>query len=158
MLDPNEKPLGEAIEIFNNTMSDSLDVVLRKLKTQRATLFLEFYGDNSFAGYHEQENHRLTLFDVSLYKKGFMLPKEFMREFEDVVLTPEMLYYGKMNSDIAAEVHNGTLDGMTFEGVVCKSQELIRSQQVSFKVKNRAWLEKLKAKCGENTKLFEQLA
>ena len=47
---------------------------------------------------------------------------------------------------------------MTFEGVVCKSQELIRNKQIRFKVKNEAWLNKLKNKCGNDEKMFEQLS
>lgn len=139
-------------------MAESLIEPLRKLRVERATLFMEFAGPNSFAGFHEKEKHSLTLFDVSLYKKGFMLPKEFMKSFENAVPTAELLYYGNPNSDFVKEVEEGTLDGMTFEGVVCKSQELIRNKQVRFKVKNKDWLNKLKHKCGDDEKMFEQLS
>lgn len=158
LLSEDEEPLGEAISIFHETMSDTLVKPLRKLQVERATLFMEFYGKNSFAGAHEKEEHYLTLFDVSLFKKGFMLPKEFMKTFENVVPTAELLYRGNPNSDFINSVHEGTLEDMTFEGVVCKSQELIRNKQVKFKVKNSAWLEKLKAKCGDDEKMFERLS
>lgn len=158
LLNADEKPLGEAIEIFHNTMADNLVQPLKKLRVERATLFMEFAGENSFAGYHADEEHSLSLFDVSLYKKGFMLPKEFMKSFEDVVPTPELLYYGKPNNNFLSEVRDGSLEGMTFEGVVCKSQELIRNQQVRFKVKNRAWLNKLKEKCAGDEQLFNKLS
>ena len=158
LLSADENPLGESIHIFNETLSDRLVEPLRKLRVERATLFMEFSGENSFAGFHEDEKHSLTLFDVSLYKKGFMLPKEFMKTFGDVVPTPDLLYYRKPNSDFIEEVHNGSLDGMTFEGVVCKSQELVRNKQIRFKVKNDAWLNKLKNKCDGDEKMFEQLS
>ena len=158
LLSADENPLGESIHIFNETLSDRLVEPLRKLRVERATLFMEFSGENSFAGFHEDEKHSLTLFDVSLYKKGFMLPKEFMKTFGDVVPTPDLLYYGKPNSDFIEEVHNGSLDGMTFEGVVCKSQELVRNKQIRFKVKNDAWLNKLKNKCDGDESMFEQLS
>lgn len=158
LLSADENPLGESIHIFNETLSDRLVEPLRKLRVERATLFMEFSGENSFAGFHEDEKHSLTLFDVSLYKKGFMLPKEFMKTFGDVVPTADLLYYGKPNSDFIEEVHNGSLDGMTFEGVVCKSQELVRNKQIRFKVKNDAWLNKLKNKCDGDEKMFEQLS
>lgn len=158
LLSADEKPLGESINIFNETLSDSLVEPLRKLRVERATLFFEFHGANSFAGYHEDEEHSLTLFDVSLFKKGFMLPKEFMKSFDNAVPTTELLYYGKANSNFVNEVRNGSLDGMTFEGVVCKSQELVRNKQVRFKIKNQAWLDKLKHKCGNDELMFEQLS
>lgn len=158
LLTADEEPLGETIRIFNETLSDRLVEPLRKLRVERATLFFEFHGPNSFAGFHEDEQHSLTLFDVSLYKRGFMLPKEFMKTFGDVVPTAELLYYGKANSDFVKRVNEGVLEGMTFEGVVCKSQELIRNKQIRFKVKNEAWLNKLKNKCGNDEKMFEQLS
>jgi len=158
LLSRDEKPLGEAISIFEETMADSLVKPLKKLQVERATLFMEFSGLNSFAGFHEEEEHSLTLFDVSLYKKGFMLPKEFMKIFDDVVPTAELLYYGKANSDFVKSVNEGVLEDMTFEGVVCKSQELVRNQQVRFKVKNQAWLDKLKHKCGDDEKMFNNLS
>lgn len=160
LLDPEEKPLGEAVGIFMRDMAEDLETVLRTyLKTDRATLFLEFYGPNSFAGNHQDSDEKvLSLFDVSLYKKGFMLPKEFLRAFEGVVLTPELLYTGKPNSDFIESVHDGELDGMTFEGVVCKSQELRRNQQVVFKVKNDAWLQRLRDFTKGDGELFKRLA
>lgn len=158
LISPDEKPLGETVEIFEKDFAEQLEPVLRKLRVERATLFLEFYGENSFAGYHEDEQHYLSLFDVSLFKKGFMLPKEFLKTFEDVVPTAPLLYHGNPNEDFVNQVKNGELNGMTFEGVVCKSQQLVRNEQVKFKVKNEAWLKKLKHKCGDDEELFNKLA
>ena len=160
LLDPQEKPLGEAVEIFMRDFAEPMETVFRKyLKVERATAFLEFYGESSFAGLHSpEEEHFLSLFDVSLYKKGFMLPKEFLRAFEGAVATPELLYTGKPNSLFVEEVKSGQLEGMTFEGVVCKSQELRKNRQVSFKVKNQAWLDRLKRRCGEDEAMFQRLA
>ena len=72
-----------------------------------------------------------------------MLPKQFMSTFVDVVPTAPLLYHGNANAEFVEDVKSGTLDGMTFEGIVCKSQELVRNKQVKFKVKNQAWLDKL---------------
>jgi len=47
---------------------------------------------------------------------------------------------------------------MTFEGVVCKGQKYIYpGTPLMFKVKNKAWIEKLKIKCDGNITLFNQL-
>lgn len=159
LLDPNEKPLGEAVELFHRDFADPLEMVCKELRTERVTFFLEFYGDSSFAGLHdEDEEHRLSLFDVSLYKRGFMLPKEFLKTFEGVVPTPELLYHGNPNADFIEEVKTGVLEGMTFEGVVCKAQELRKGRPVTFKVKNQAWLQALKDRCAGDEALFERLA
>lgn len=157
LLSPNEE-LGEAISIFEQDFSKPLQPIMKKLRTERITLFLEFYGSNSFAGSHQEEQHYLSLFDVSIFKKGFMLPKEFLDAFEGVVPTPELLYTGNPNSDFINDVKTGNLKNMTFEGVVCKSQKLTRNKQVKFKVKNQEWLDKLKIKCGENKELYNLLA
>lgn len=158
LLDPNEKPLGEAHSIFMNTFADDIAPILSKTRTERATLFLEFYGDNSFAGFHEEEQHFLSLFDVSLYKKGFLSPQDFLKMFENVVPTPELLHHGRMTKDIVEMIHDGSLEGMTFEGVVCKTYNSRKNNLTMFKVKNRAWLEKLKSKCAGDEKMFERLS
>ena len=158
LLNPNETPLGEAHNIFMNSFSDVLAPILSKTRVERATLFLEFYGENSFAGFHEEEQHFLSLFDVSLYKKGFLSPQDFLKMFENAVPTPELLHQGHMTKDIVEMIHDGSLDGMTFEGVVCKAYNSRKKNLTMFKVKNRAWLEKLKSKCAGDEKMFEHLA
>ena len=159
LLDPEERPLGEAIALFQRTMAEQLEPALRKLRNERVTLFMEFLGDSSFAGNHvESEPHRLVLFDASLYKKGFMLPKEFLKAFDEVVDTPGLLHYGKPNQEFIDSVHDGELEGMTFEGVVCKSQELHRGKQIVFKVKNDAWLQRLREFTKGDGELFKRLA
>lgn len=47
-------------------------------------------------------------------------------------------------------VKQSTLDGMTFEGVVCKSGLNNRKQPMNFKVKSDAWINKLKNKYADN--------
>ena len=157
LLSSDEEPLGEAINLFEKDFRLELQPIMRKIKAERITLFLEFYGENSFAGFHENEQHYLSLFDVSIFKKGFMLPKEFLSIFEGVVPTSKLLYQGNPNSDFVKQVKDGRLQDMTFEGVVCKSQILTKNKQVRFKVKNQAWLDKLKTKCGDDRKLYAQL-
>lgn len=159
LLDPNERPLGEAIEVFHDTIADAIEPTLRKLKNDRVTLFMEFFGEQSFAGNHvEGDPKKLVLFDVSLYKKGMMLPNEFVKTFGDVVETPDILHYGKANSEFVDLVKSGELEGMTFEGVVCKSQEMFRGQAPVFKIKNQAWLDKLHSFTKGDAELFKKLA
>jgi hypothetical protein len=44
---------------------------------------------------------------------------------------------------------------MTFEGVVCKA--IKGSRIVMFKMKNEAWLKKLRLHCDGNSQLFKKL-
>jgi len=75
------------------------------------------------------------------------------------VETAKLLYYGNANEDFVETVKNGKLDGMTFEGVVCKAQEYkTPGRPWMFKLKNSAWLDKLRKQCKGNEELFKKLA
>lgn len=53
---------------------------------------------------------------------------------------------------------NGSLEGMTFEGVVCKGNNPKRPKHViSFKIKNQAWIDKLKSTYGDDEAKFLKL-
>jgi hypothetical protein len=102
------------------------------------------------------EPHRVTLIDVNIYKKGMMSPKDFVKTFSDCD-PAKLLYTGVMNQNIIDQVKNSTLEGMTFEGVVCKGEKV-------FKIKSNAWLDHLHKKCIDESpdeekanKLFEFL-
>lgn len=98
------------------------------------------------------------MFDVNLYKHGFVEPEKFLKHFGNLDI-PKMLYYGKANSYFEDSVRNGTLADMTFEGVVCKGRIMKKtSLPVMFKIKNKAWLNKLKVHCKDDLNLFQKLA
>lgn len=157
LLDPAEPILGEAISLFQEKYADDLEQIFRKEKLQKATAFFEFHGANSFAGYHEDEEHTVTLFDIHLYKQGLLTGSEFLKLVGHRVETVPVLFRGKVTSDFIREVREGALKGMTFEGVVCKGSMDNRRRPINFKIKNEAWLKKLKHKCGDDEKLFEKL-
>lgn len=157
LMDASEPVLGEAVRLFQNTFEDTLSDKFKKLRYEKATVFLEFTGPNSFAGLHEDEEHTLTLLDVHLYKQGLLTPKDFLKHFEGVLPTPEVLYTGKPNQDFIRSVRESTLEGMTFEGVVCKGGLNKYRQPTAFKIKSQAWLDRLKTKCGDDEALFERL-
>lgn len=158
LMDETHPHLGDAIPLFKEKYSDDLEQIFRKNKLEKATVFFEFFGPSSFAGQHNpDEEHDVVLFDCHVYKQGILPPKEFNKLFSKVE-TAEILYTGNCNQLFVDEVRNGTLPGMTFEGVVCKGGFDARRRLQVFKVKNQAWLEKLKLKCGDNDKLFNKLA
>ena len=157
LIDERTEILGNAITIFKSKYEKQLSEMFKKERYERVICFLEYWSPNSFAGTHADEPHNLTLIDVSLYKKGLMLPNVFIRAFKDVE-TAKLLYMGNCNNEFVESVANGTLAGMTFEGVVCKSIEYkFFGQPFMFKLKNKAWIEKLKTKCNGDMKKFEEL-
>lgn len=157
LLSPDEEPLGEAIELFKNSHAETLDKIFRKQKYVRATAFMEFAGKNSFAGHHIDEEHNVRLFDVHVYKKGILLPDEFLKLFADKVDCADVLFEGIADNDFIEAVKDSTLPGMTFEGVVCKGGIGERNKPVVFKIKSRAWLDALKVKYSDDPVMFEQL-
>ena len=51
-------------------------------KPERITAFTEFLGPSSFSGTHVLDKPKtLKLFDVFLFKKGFIKPKRFVEMF-----------------------------------------------------------------------------
>lgn len=158
LLDKNEKPFGEAISLIMDNYAEDLDRIFRKEKFERTTAFFEFAGSSSFAGFHvEDEEHKVTLFDVQVYKKGMLAPKEYLKLVGNKVEIAPILFEGKVTQDFIHSVKNSTVDGMTFEGVVCKGGLDNRRRPITFKIKSNAWLNKLKGKYGNDTAMYEKL-
>lgn len=157
LLSAEEEPLGEAIELIMNTHADTLNTIFSTKRWDKVTVFFEFYGKSSFAGSHEDEQHVVSLVDAHIYKQGMLPPKEFIKLFDGKVLTPEVLHEGKATEQFITSVKNSTLDGMTFEGVVCKGGTDKHGNVDMFKVKSLAWLQKLKFQCAGDEKMFELL-
>lgn len=158
LLDASEPILGEAVSIFLEKYADDLDTIFRKQRFEKTTAYFEFAGENSFAGYHEEEPHDVTLFDLHVYKQGIMTAKDFVKLFRDKVEIPRIIHEGKVNSVFIDGIRHSRIDGVTFEGVVCKGQLDNRNRPIMFKLKSKAWLEKLKLKTGDDVALFEKLA
>lgn len=157
LLDPGEEMLGEAIPLFMEKYDDDLNRIFRKERFDKATVFFEFYGENSFAGYHAEEEHTVTLFDIHKYKQGLLPARDFLKLVGNKVDIPAVLHEGKATENFVRSVRTSRLEGMTFEGVICKGGLDNRRRPIAFKVKSDAWLEKLKGKCGEDTRLFQEL-
>ena len=152
LLDPNDEMLGKACTLIDENLAD----VFIKQQWQDITAYFEYHGKNSFAGRHNpNDEHRLTLIDVNVYKRGFVSPKDFYKMFRGFDVA-ELLYHGIIDQPFINVVENGELEGMTFEGVVCKySQKKVHKM---FKLKNRAWLKKLREFCGEDQEMFNRLS
>ena len=154
LLDAGNPIFGKAIGLVKDSFEKDLHDIFEKQKWQKAIAFFEFSGPNSFAGNHEDEEHRVTLIDVNPYKKGILPPQEFVNLFGDLNIA-KMLYAGKVDESFQRQVMSGSLEGMTFEGVVCKGVR--KKKIVMFKIKNIAWLNKLRVYCKGDQRLFDKL-
>src|SRR5271168_2151278 len=92
---------GPAIPLFQDTMGAE---IVRRVRDQhrgmqRIIAFAEWFGPNSFAGIHTDlaSVMELRLLDVSLYKKGFMAPREFWKMFRNMSQCAELIYDGNLN-------------------------------------------------------------
>lgn len=121
--------------------------VFEEFRIDRVVCFFEFYGSKSFAGNHvEDDEHRLTLFDIDVHKKGLVDPDDFLTMFTDTGIDiANMLHYGLVDEALLTEIRLGVLPGMSFEGVVFKARSRKKwDKPVMFKVKNLAWIKKVK--------------
>lgn len=152
LLDPNDEMLGKACTLVDERLAD----VFIKQQWQNVTAYFEYHGENSFAGRHNpNDDHRLTLIDVNVYKRGFVSPRDFIYMFEDFD-TATLLWNGGASQFLIDLVESGEMEDMTFEGVVCKYMH--KKVHKMFKIKNQAWLEKLRNFCGDDQEMFNKLS
>ena len=137
----------------------ALAKVFKAQRWEKATAYFEFHGPGSFAGNHDEtEDHQVSLIDVAVHRKGLLLPRDFVKLFDGVVPMASLLHVGNFTHDIKAQVEAGTFPGMTFEGVVAKGAYVSPGRPLMFKRKNQAWLDRLRAHCGDDDEMFRRLA
>ena len=157
MLDESSKEFGEVIPLIRGKYEEKLTEIFRKQQWEKVTCFFEFWGPNSFAGMHQVEPHTVTLFDIKVFKRGFLLPREYLKLVGDLDIA-KLLYVGNANEPFVQSVRDSTLAGMTEEGVVCKASEYkTPGMPWMFKIKSQRWLNRLKDKCKGDEKLFNKL-
>ena len=139
LFDHTDPLYGQAIPIFLDTMGDEIARRANAIErgVQRVIVFTEFFGPGSFAGKHIPEGPKeLRLFDVNLYKRGLMPPRQFMEEFCDLPYAAQVVYEGNLNRPFIDGVRNGKYP--VEEGVVAKGDGWM------VKIKTLAYLDKLK--------------
>ena len=149
LFDETDNEYGRAIEIFNNTHAEGLEKVFRDKypKFDRAIVYCEFFGPNSFAGWHcWTDQFELKLFDVDIHKRGFVLPREFVENFGHLN-TPEVLYEGPFNQELVDNVKENYLgeEIVLEEGIVIKGGATQHKFWMA-KIKTKWWLNELKKK------------
>jgi hypothetical protein len=144
--DSNPVLAAEAKPLMLDTYGDDLARIYRAQRWDRAIAFFEFFGPNSFAGSHEDEEHEVMLLDVSVHRKGLLEPRQFLKTLDGIKLPP-VLHFGNFTADISAQVEAGEFPGQTFEGVIAKGAYKTPGRPLMFKRKNQAWLDKLRGEC-----------
>lgn len=159
LIDENSKPLGKSISIIRNKYEDDLSKIFVKNKWDNVICFFEYHGPNSFAGRHlDTEEQTVTLFDVNPCKDGILYPLDFINHFGYLDI-PSVLFIGRINEDLVDQVKLSSLKGMTFEGCVCKGNiDKKTKMPIMFKIKSKAWLDKLKEYCKNDQGLFDKLS
>jgi hypothetical protein len=128
MIDAKTPIFNLGIEMFQDCMGAEIIYRLKDSEgknfnnLQKITAFAEFFGLNSFAGTHLEEDEKfLKLFDIFLFKKGFIPPKDFVSIFDGFEHRSQVVYQGNLNQPFIASVRNNTLPDISlFEGVICK--------------------------------------
>ena len=160
-VDERSEQFGKTVSYFmNRGYEDILGIKVAQNKgkgqvfngVDEITFFFEWYGENSFAGKHQEgDEMHLALIDVFLKKKGYIEPKDFETIFRPTSIElPALVYVGQLNSDIITRVQNEDWTQhpddcpLIKEGVVFKRSTLMKGQRrPSVKVKTRWWLDKL---------------
>ena len=160
-VDENDLQFGSTVKFFNDSgYKDILANIVKEYSDKRdvfngveeVVFFFEWYGANSFAGFHQEgDKMHLALIDVFLKKKGYIEPKDYEMCFRGSgVEMPELVYSGPLDADIIEKVQNNDWtypDCWKFnvkEGVVFKRSTILKGQRrPSVKVKTKWWLEKL---------------
>lgn len=157
LIDDSNPHLTKVPDLILAKHAEPLGRILHEQRAQRAVVFFEFWGPRSFAGqHHAGDEHSATIIDVAVDNRGFLLPREFLKLLGGLDHAA-LLHHGPVGH-IAELVRGGTLPGMTFEGVVCKSESYDRpGRPAMFKIKNQAWYARLREHCGDDDALFARL-
>lgn len=144
LFDETDAVFGEAIKIFKDTLAADLEAIFKKeyRDTQEITVFCEFFGENSFAGQHKPEPHRLVLIDVEVFKYGFVSPRDFVNIFCKKLgdRAAQVVYEGNLNDEFIKDVREGKYP--VWEGVVFKGGSKHKIWRA--KIKTNAYLAKLR--------------
>jgi len=168
LFDATSKQWGSAIHVFNETYADDLARVFRDRKeyreVERTVVFCEYFGPSSFAGCHNFDElrrgeGRLVLFDISIYKKGFVLPKDFVEHFGHLTIA-EVVYEGNFSTQFIQDVKEGKYpvnEGVVAKGVTPGKRANSNQGLWMAKVKTNQWFQELRKKSVQSPEFLEAL-
>ena len=158
MIDENHEQFGFAVKLFKEKYEKALTEVFKSKKYRDSLSFVcfaELIGIKSSFGQHEFGNDEfdIVLFDISQYKKGFIPPKDFVKDFGHTGI-PKVIYTGNLNKEFIESVKRndyGLSEGVIAKGIVTKKKG--GDELYYCKIKTNDWFERLKAK---NQDLYDQ--
>jgi len=114
-------------------------------------VFTEFFGEKSFAGQHEKDDHKdHYLIDIQVDGK-LLSPEQMECDLHDFRwCMPRIMYRGKFTGDFVERVRKGHYK--VDEGVVCKG--VVGGEVYMCKIKTDSYLESLKTKFKDNWKEY----
>ena len=149
LIDETSDYWGQVVTLFRNTIEEPLAKILGKeCRNQReAIVFGEFFGENSFAGRHEDEPHKIVPFDILVGHKlrKFIRPQDFIKLLEGKVEIPRVIARTNLNDSLIQSVRKNEFD--LFEGVICKGTQPVGNASGGIwmcKIKTQSYLDKLK--------------
>ena len=157
MFDKNHPFLAPAIPYFHDHFEKPLvNFIKSEFPDEREVVaYLEFFGNNSFAGWHDPNDttKRLVCFDIMIGHKNrkLLLPQEFVKLTEKYkIISPKVIYEGNLTDQFIQDVQDGKYP--VIEGVVCKGilkSGAHRGGVWMAKIKTQAYLDRLFNKYGE---------
>lgn len=160
LLTPEQVPLFPSIEAFKAKYGDELSTRMSKVKMERAVCFFEWLGPKSSFGSHHDTvgDMNPVLIDIDVYKKGLMPPETFV-DFTAGLEIPKLIHVGRVSEEMFQSVREGTLPGMSYEGVIGKMKLIDKGscEPTMFKIKSNAWLDQLKSLCNGDEALYNRL-
>ena len=141
-------PFAVAGQMFLDKYEGGLREVF-KTKTYREeqtlTCFAELVGKESSFGRHNFEDPTLdiVLFDIFVYKRNFVPPKQFVKDFQHLGI-PRIVYEGNLNKELITDVKSNAFN--LSEGVIFKSKQSINARGDFYycKIKTDEWFNRLR--------------
>jgi hypothetical protein len=161
MIDKQDPYFGSVPELFLRTQAEGIEKVLRDKypHDKAAVVFLEWFGPSSFGNYHNygNEEFRLVLIEVNIHKRGFVLPRQFVKNFGHLDAA-HVVYQGTFDQQLIQDVKDnkfGLKEGIVAKGVTGNSVHDLWMT----KVKTNWWMDELRRRSLESIefkKLLEE--
>ena len=154
----SDSDLIESVSLMEEFEEDLSEIFLNQ-GYEKVTCFFEFFGPNSLAGIHTEKdygNFEVTLFDVWPDDQGITEPDLFLERYGHLK-TPDLLFEGIPGNDFYDSVLDGSLEGMSGQGVVCKGFDQGEENPTMYKVKSKKWLERVKDFADKNDLSYRDL-
>ena len=149
MFDVRGEEFGFVVPLFMEKFEKDLTSVFKTEKYKKVERFLcyfELFGEDSEFGQHDVEQpFDLVLLDVDVYKKGYVKPYDFIKDFGHLKI-PRVIHDGILDAEFVQRIKNDeTLD----EGVICKTvlkKKKGGEEMYHCKIKTKNWMKRLKEK------------